>query len=118
MLVAYGICPIMAIDIKILARGLGAARPMSPMFYAKELPTMAKGDNRAVVGSSGKVREGMVLRSGTPQVRDALGRYTIDNPPKFKGGVQFDLSRAKDESIGGKAPDGSEGGKVLFPGSG
>ena len=79
---------------------------------------MAKGDDRAVVGSSGKPREGMVLRSGTPQVRDALGRYTIDNPPKFKGGVQFDLSRAKDESIGGKAPDGSEGGKTLFPGSG
>jgi hypothetical protein len=79
---------------------------------------MAKGDNRAVVGSSGKVREGMVLRSGTKQMRNILGQYTIAPEPKMRGGVQFDLSNAHDESIGGKAPDGSEGGKVLFPGSG
>jgi hypothetical protein len=79
---------------------------------------MAKGDDRAVVGSSGKPLKGMVLESGTKQVRNALGQYTIAPEPKMRGGVQFDLSRAKDESIGGKAPDGSEGGKTLFPGSG
>jgi hypothetical protein len=79
---------------------------------------MAKGDNRATVGSSGKAREGMVLRSGTPQVRNALGQYTIAPEPKFRGGVQFDIDNARDVSIGGKAPDGSEGGKVLYPGSG
>jgi hypothetical protein len=77
---------------------------------------MAKGDDRAVVGSSGKPLKGMVLESGTKQVRNALGQYTIAPEPKMRGGVQFDIG--KDESIGGKAPDGSEGGKTLFPGSG
>ncbi len=79
---------------------------------------MAKGDNRAVVGSSGKPREGMVLRSGTAQMRNKLGQYETAPEPKLRGGVQFDLSNAKDVSIGGRAPDGSEGGKTLFPGSG
>ena len=72
---------------------------------------MAKGDNRAVVGASGKPLKGMVLESGTPQVRDALGRYTIEKPVKFRGGVQFDLSKATDVSIGGP-PDDSANTKI------
>ena len=79
---------------------------------------MAKGDDRAVVGSSGKPREGMVLRSGTKQMRNIQGQYTISPEPKLRGGMQFDIDNARDVSIGGKAPDGSEGGKTVFPGSG
>lgn len=72
---------------------------------------MAKGDNRAVIGASGKPLKGMVLESGTPQVRDALGRYTIAPEPKMRGGVQFDLSKATDVSIGAP-PDGSANTKI------
>jgi hypothetical protein len=60
---------------------------------------MAKGDDRAVVGASGRPLKGMVLESGTPQVRDALGRYTIAKEPKMRGGAQFDMSAMKDHSI-------------------
>jgi hypothetical protein len=60
---------------------------------------MAKGDNRAVVGSSGRPLPGMVLESGTKQMRNKLGQYTISPEPKFRGGVQFDMSEMHDRSI-------------------
>lgn len=67
---------------------------------------MAKGDDRAVVGASGRPLPGMVLESGTKQMRNKLGQYTIAPEPKMRGGVQFDLSKMTDQSIG-KPPDGS-----------
>jgi hypothetical protein len=70
---------------------------------------MAKGDNRAVVGSSGRPLPGMVLESGTKQMRNKLGQYTT-HPEGMRtsgGGMQFNVSDCKDVSIGAP-PDGSK----------
>jgi hypothetical protein len=61
---------------------------------------VAKGDNRAVVGSSGRPLPGMVLESGTKQVAQKLGKYTTHpEGVRFKGGSGFDMSDMKDVSI-------------------
>jgi hypothetical protein len=60
---------------------------------------MAKGDDRAVVGASGRPLPGMVLESGAKQMRNKLGQYTIAPEPKMSGGMQFDMSAMKDHSI-------------------
>ena len=68
---------------------------------------MAKGDDRAVIGASGRPLPGMILESGTKQMRNKLGQYTIAPEPKLRGGVQFDLSTLTDQSIGAPG-DGSK----------
>jgi hypothetical protein len=61
---------------------------------------MAKGDNRAVVGSSGRPLPGMVLESGTKQVAQKLGKYTTHKEgARFEGAMQFDMSSMVDHSI-------------------
>lgn len=59
---------------------------------------MAKGDKRAVVGSSGKPLPGMVLESGSKQMRNKLGQYTTHPEPKLRGGMQFDMSSMQDQA--------------------
>jgi hypothetical protein len=49
----------------------------------------------------------MILESGTKQMRNKLGQYTIAPEPKLRGGVQFDLSKLTDVSIGAPG-DGSK----------
>lgn len=60
---------------------------------------MAKGDDRCVVGASGRPQEGMVLQSGAKQMRNKLGQYTTQPEPKMRGGVQFDLSKLEDRAF-------------------
>jgi hypothetical protein len=69
-------------------------------------------DRRAVVGSSGRPEEGMVLRSGAKQVAQALGKYDRPSGPhgqdtlRTGGGMKFNVSDMVDKSIGGP-PDSS-----------
>jgi hypothetical protein len=68
---------------------------------------MAKGDNRAVVGSSGRPLKGMVLESGVKTVAAKLGKYSTQKDVRTKGDGHFNVSDCTDQSIG--APqDGSE----------
>lgn len=62
---------------------------------------MAKGDNRAVIGASGKPQEGMVLSSGAAQIAKIIGRSDAPSKPKETGCMRF-----KEPSIGAP-PDGS-----------
>lgn len=55
---------------------------------------MAKGDDRAVVGASGKPQEGMKLESGTKTIAKVLGCYDAPSKPKHeKGGVKFNFGK-------------------------
>jgi hypothetical protein len=47
---------------------------------------MAKGDNRAVIGASGRPEVGMVLESGTKTIAKILGNR--DAPSGSKSGTQ------------------------------
>ena len=67
---------------------------------------MAKGDDRAVVGSSGRPLKGMVLESGTKEISKRLGRYTRPNDDLRTTGGHFNVDEMQDKSIGGP-PDGS-----------
>ena len=67
---------------------------------------MAKGDNRAVVGASGRPLPGMILESGAKQMRNLLGQYTIAKDLRTTGG-HFNVSDMTDVSIGAP-PDGSK----------
>lgn len=60
---------------------------------------MAKGDNRAVIGASGKPLKGMELESGTKTIAKVLGCYDAPSGPK-KGqrelrGVKFNFEPGK-----------------------
>jgi hypothetical protein len=69
---------------------------------------MAKGDDRAVVGASGRPERGMVLQSGAKTVAAVLGRYTTHPEGiRTKGDGHFNVSDCKDQSIGAP-PDGSK----------
>lgn len=64
---------------------------------------MAKGDERAVVGASGRPEPGMVLKSGAKEIAKKLGCYsTADRDLRTNGG-HFDVDSMKDQSIG-RAP--------------
>lgn len=71
-------------------------------------------DRRAVVGSSGRPREGMVMRSGTNDVAKKLGQYSRGDSVKTTGSMNFDVDAIKDVSIGTPG-DGSEGGNIKIP---
>lgn len=60
---------------------------------------MAKGDNRAVVGSSGRPLPGMILESGTKQVAQKLGKYTTHKEGARYSSSGFDMSDMRDVSI-------------------
>ena len=61
---------------------------------------MAKGDDRAVVGSSGRPLPGMILESGTKQVAQKLGKYTTHKEgARYSSASGFDMSDMKDVSI-------------------
>ena len=66
---------------------------------------MAKGDDRAVVGSSGKPLKGMVLESGTKEISKRLGRYTAPDMDLRTSGGHLDVDAMKDKSIGGPPDD-------------
>ncbi len=60
---------------------------------------MAKGDNRAVVGSSGKPLPGMVLESGAKTVAKVLGKYTTHSEGMRTGDGHFNVSDMRDVSL-------------------
>ena len=68
---------------------------------------MAKGDDRATIGASGRPERGMVLDSGARTIRNKLGQYEPHNNFSTRPGVKFDVDGMRDMSIG-KAPDPSE----------
>jgi hypothetical protein len=68
---------------------------------------MARGDERAVVGSSGRPLKGMVLESGAKTVAAKLGKYSIGKGVRTSGDGHFNVSDITDSSIGAP-PDGSE----------
>ena len=68
-------------------------------------------ERRAVVGASGKPREGMILESGAQTVAKVLGRYTRSDRDVRTTGGHFNVSDLTDVSIGAPG-DGSEGGSV------
>ncbi len=64
-------------------------------------------DRRAVVGSSGRPEQGMVLKSGAAQVAQVLGKHDRpsgphgqDNMSAGGGGMKFNVSDMQDKSIG------------------
>jgi hypothetical protein len=64
---------------------------------------MAKGDNRAVVGASGKPLPGMVLESGAKTIRNKLGQYarsSVGQTNLRTSGAHFDVDGMRDVSIG------------------
>ena len=71
-------------------------------------------ERRAVVGSSGRPREGMVMRSGTQDVAKTLGKYSRKDGFRTSGAMSFDVDAIKDQSIGAPG-DGSEGGNIKVP---
>jgi len=65
---------------------------------------MAKGDNRAVVGSSGKPLPGMTLTSGAKTIAKVLGCYDRPSGPHGQdtmrsGGMKFNVSDMEDKSL-------------------
>jgi hypothetical protein len=68
---------------------------------------MAKGDDRATVGASGRPLKGMVLQSGAKTVATTLGCYTRPEGMRTKGDGHFNVSDCVDKSIGAP-PDGSK----------
>ena len=90
----------------------GDARPIVRS-SGKPLP-----DRRAVVGSSGRPEEGMVLRSGTATVAKVLGQYSSSDSAdsavrtgEMNKGMRFNVGAMTDQSIG--AP--GDGSKTAFP---
>jgi len=60
---------------------------------------MAKGDNRAVVGSSGKPLPGMVLESGASTVARVLGNTSAPSGSKrLHGGMRINTPDMPDHS--------------------
>ena len=65
---------------------------------------MAKGDDRAVVGASGKPLPGMILESGTKTIAKKLGCYDRPSGPHGQdtmksGGAHFNVSDMEDRSL-------------------
>jgi hypothetical protein len=60
---------------------------------------VAKGDDRAVVGSSGRALKGMMLESGAKTVAQKLGKYSTHKEGVRFSGTGWDLSDMKDVSI-------------------
>jgi hypothetical protein len=50
---------------------------------------VAKGDDRATVGASGKAEPGMVLTSGAKDVAKAIGRKDAPSKGSPKGPIKF-----------------------------
>lgn len=81
---------------------------MSARTRARGDTRTVKGDDRAVVGASGRPLPGMVLESGAKQIGRILGQYTVGKDVRTTpGGVQFNVSDCKDVSIGAPG-DGSK----------
>lgn len=60
---------------------------------------MAKGDDRAVVGASGRPLPGMLLTTGTRTIAKILGRHDAPSGSKEGSqGMKFDVEGMKDVS--------------------